>query len=187
MKLVDEVGLDALSMRKLADRLGVQSPALYWHFRNKQELLEAMAERIYLAGGMGAPSPGESWQDWIGRRAGAYRAALNSVRDGARIAATATGSPTLIKLFDEEITAMVGFGFTPRLALHTVSVITHYISGFVLKEQATPNDAASAAPTAPDVSDTLSAAFAAGGSPLSTGVFEHGIGMIIAGVSTELE
>ncbi|MDQ0574308.1 TetR family transcriptional regulator [Agromyces albus] len=187
LDLVNEVGLDALSMRRLADRLGVQSPALYWHFRNKQELLEGMAERIYLAGGMGAPSDGEAWQDWIMRRSIAYRAALNSCRDGARIAAEASGgSPTLIGLFDEEIRSMVGFGFTPALALHTISVITHYISGFALKEQAPGNQATPVGGAPLDISDTLKTAFAEGGGPLSTEVFEHGIRMIVAGVSSEL-
>ncbi|MBN3821866.1 TetR family transcriptional regulator, partial [Paraburkholderia sp. Se-20369] len=48
LDLLDEVGIDALSTRRLAERLGVQSPTLYWHFRNKGELLEAMSDAIML-------------------------------------------------------------------------------------------------------------------------------------------
>ena len=48
LELLDEVGIDGLSTRKLAERLGVQSPTLYWHFKNKGELLDAMAEAIML-------------------------------------------------------------------------------------------------------------------------------------------
>jgi len=40
LKLLDEVGLDGLTLRKLAAELGVQAPALYWHFKNKQALLD---------------------------------------------------------------------------------------------------------------------------------------------------
>lgn len=43
LDLLDEVGLDAISTRQLAKRLGVEQPSLYWHFRKKEDLLAAMA------------------------------------------------------------------------------------------------------------------------------------------------
>ncbi|MFP3693803.1 TetR family transcriptional regulator, partial [Burkholderia sp. SIMBA_048] len=46
LELLNEVGVDGLTTRKLADRLGVQQPALYWHFRNKRALLDALAEAM---------------------------------------------------------------------------------------------------------------------------------------------
>lgn len=42
--LVQEVGVDAISLRVLAERVGVSTPALYHHFRNKQQLLFALGE-----------------------------------------------------------------------------------------------------------------------------------------------
>ena len=48
LALLDDIGIDALSTRRLAQHLGVQSPTLYWHFKNKAELLKAMAETIML-------------------------------------------------------------------------------------------------------------------------------------------
>ena len=42
LKLLNEVGIDALSTRLLADRLNVRQPALYWHFKSKRALIEAM-------------------------------------------------------------------------------------------------------------------------------------------------
>src|SRR6266498_5119399 len=53
--LLDEVGLDGLTVRRLAAELGVQSPSLYWHIRTKQELLDGMADTIVQAAGMGPP------------------------------------------------------------------------------------------------------------------------------------
>jgi TetR/AcrR family transcriptional regulator, tetracycline repressor protein len=47
LKLADAEGLDALTIRKLAQDLGVTPMALYWHFRSKEELLEGMAEQIW--------------------------------------------------------------------------------------------------------------------------------------------
>jgi TetR/AcrR family tetracycline transcriptional repressor len=47
LKLADAEGLDALTIRKLAQDLGVTPMALYWHFRSKDELLEGLAERVW--------------------------------------------------------------------------------------------------------------------------------------------
>ena len=47
MQLADAPGLDALTIRKLAQELGVTPMALYWHFRSKDELLEGLAERVW--------------------------------------------------------------------------------------------------------------------------------------------
>jgi len=47
LALGDAEGLEALTIRRLAQELGVTPMALYWHFRNKDELLAALAERIW--------------------------------------------------------------------------------------------------------------------------------------------
>jgi len=47
LQLADAEGLDALTIRKLAQELGVTPMALYWHFRSKDELLEGLAERVW--------------------------------------------------------------------------------------------------------------------------------------------
>ena len=47
LKLADADGLDALTIRKLADHLGVTPMALYWHFRSKEDLLEGVAEQVW--------------------------------------------------------------------------------------------------------------------------------------------
>jgi TetR/AcrR family transcriptional regulator, tetracycline repressor protein len=47
LKLADADGLDALTIRKLAQHLGVTPMALYWHFRSKEELLEGVAEQVW--------------------------------------------------------------------------------------------------------------------------------------------
>jgi len=49
LQLADADGLDALTIRKLAQELGVTPMALYWHFRSKDELLEGLAEQVWAA------------------------------------------------------------------------------------------------------------------------------------------
>src|ERR1700738_3768776 len=104
LRLLDPVGLDGLAVRKLAAELDVQSPALYWHIRSKQELLDGMAEAMILTAGMGPPRDSETWQDWPPRRTRAYRQSLLAHRDGARIVANAAWlSPAAIRMFNEEL------------------------------------------------------------------------------------
>lgn len=193
LRLLDEVGLDGLTVRRLATELGVQSPALYWHIRNKQELLDGMADAIILAAGMGPPHDGEPWQDWLSRRARAYRRSLLAHRDGARIVTGAAWlSPATIKMFNAELAAMVDRGFTPVLALRTITTISQYVNGFVLAEQAKPRRPTES-PSHPlaaltelldaDTSAPLLVAIREGGGTTTDDAFEHGLQTLIDGTT----
>src|SRR5437764_13074576 len=86
--LLNEVGL---TMRRLAERLGVQNPALYWHFKNKQELLNQIAT-LMLAdafSGLEPPASDQDWAEWLAIVAGRFHYVLVSYRDGARVVANA--------------------------------------------------------------------------------------------------
>ncbi len=50
--VLDEEGLDDVTLRKIASKLGIQDPTLYWHFKNKSDLIDDMAEAILKDGGM---------------------------------------------------------------------------------------------------------------------------------------
>lgn len=77
--ILDVYGLADLSMRRVADALGVQAGALYYHVPNKQSLLSAIADDI-----LGALGPAESLEAWAGQ----YRSALLARRDGAELVAS---------------------------------------------------------------------------------------------------
>lgn len=196
LRLLDEVGLDGLTVRRLAAELGVKSPSLYWHLRTKQELLDGMADAIILSAGMGPPRAEESWQDWLARRARAYRRSLVAHRDGARVVANAAQlSPTTIQHFNEELTAMVNSGFTPVLALRTITALTQYVNGFVLQEQVERREPAQR-PSVQlvDLVDLLPGGASAplltalrdGGSPLAEEAFEHGLHVLLTGTAAAL-
>ncbi|WP_206797473.1 TetR/AcrR family transcriptional regulator C-terminal domain-containing protein [Amycolatopsis sp. MtRt-6] len=196
LRLLDDVGLDGLTVRRLAAELGVQSPALYWHIRSKQQLLDGMAEAIIVAAGMGPPRDGEPWQDWLARRARAYRRSLLAHRDGARIVAGAAWlSPATIQMFNDELSALVDRGFTPVLALRTIATISQYVNGFVLLEQAKPREPAEnpADPFATlaglldgDASAPLLVAIREGGTTTGDDAFEHGLRTLIEGTTATL-
>src|SRR6478735_7134753 len=87
LALLDEVGLEGLTVRRLAAQLGVQNPALYWHFKNKQEMLDGMAAAMLddAFTTMPPPAAGEDWAAWLAESARTFRRALLSHRDGAQV------------------------------------------------------------------------------------------------------
>jgi TetR/AcrR family tetracycline transcriptional repressor len=195
LRLLDEVGLDGLTVRRLAGELGVRSPALYWHIKTKQELLDGMADAIIQGAGMGPPRDGESWQEWLRRRARGYRRSLLAHRDGARVVASARRMPGALGEFEGELSAMVGLGFTPVLALRTITALGNYLNGYVLQEQAgvaaglAAGVAAAGDPEADDLlaaMPTLATALRAGGNPMAEASFEHGLTLLIAGTEAQV-
>ncbi|MBP2471375.1 AcrR family transcriptional regulator [Crossiella equi] len=139
LEVLNEVGLEALTLRRIATRLDVQAPALYWHFKNKQELVDEMATRVLVAATDG-PDADWSGLDWreVARRLGhGLRQALLAHRDGARMVAgthlTDTGMYTAM---ERALTVFTEAGFTLAEAATAFSTVYHFTIGFVIEEQA---------------------------------------------------
>jgi AcrR family transcriptional regulator len=75
---IDADGVDALTMRKLADRLGVYPTAVYWHAGNKAALLAAVCEHVLAGLELPPVHDGTDWQEWIRAMARAARATLHA-------------------------------------------------------------------------------------------------------------
>ncbi|QVQ53972.1 TetR/AcrR family transcriptional regulator C-terminal domain-containing protein [Spiractinospora alimapuensis] len=192
LRFLDEVGLEGMTMRRLASELDVKPPALYWHFRDKRQLLDHMADTIVRSAGMGPPQEGEPWQDWLLRRGREYRAALLRHRDGARVVSTAhTLTPDTLTRFDEELAALVAAGFSPSSALRTITVLSQFVTGHVLQEQAErPEDSAARALERQSPDDplaTLAAALRDSGGTAGKNAFEHGLRVLVAGTAAVVD
>lgn len=142
LALLNEVGLDRLTVRRLAERLGVQNPALYWHFKKKQELLDEMA-RTMLAdafAGIEPPTTNEMWTDWLAEVAERFRLTLLTHRDGARVIASAdlTGS-ALLGIQEMALSVLTTAGFDLRTALVSVVAIFDYTLGAAFEDQDEPD------------------------------------------------
>jgi AcrR family transcriptional regulator len=83
LELVQAEGLDGLSMRGLADRLGVKAASLYWHVRDRRELLDLLATA--LLDEVPVPGPGGQWRAEARELCAAFGRVLASHRDSARI------------------------------------------------------------------------------------------------------
>jgi len=142
LRLLDAEGLNNVSLRKLANMLHVQAPALYWHFRNKEVLIDYMAEAILAQEftDLQARTGEEPWQDWLMNACKRLRKAMLAHRDGARIVAGAHLFPavTLLKFIEVAQESLVNGGVDERHADLVVSTALHFTFGRVIEEQSAP-------------------------------------------------
>ncbi|KIA60013.1 TetR/AcrR family transcriptional regulator C-terminal domain-containing protein [Nocardia vulneris] len=194
LDLLDEVGLDGLTMRKVAAALDVQAPALYWHVANKRELLDAMARNVFVAAvdGVEAPRRGEEWDEWVMRLAGRLRRSMLRYRDGAKVlAGTYVNDEAMWRTVELTLRTLEDAGFSTVDAGRVFPVLLHYTTGFVIEEQArlgTDYD------RNPYGMDQLGQAMDAARYPLTTHMvarfadadsdaeFTHGLRVIVAGI-----
>lgn len=137
LDLLDEVGLDGLTLRRLAAELDVQAPALYWHVKNKAELLEGMAAAIFADALAGQESPrrGESWVEWVAGTAHRLRAAVLSHRDGARVLSGGYQVHAVGRPLELALRALCDAGFSVRDAARGIAAVHSYVQGCTLEEQ----------------------------------------------------
>jgi TetR/AcrR family tetracycline transcriptional repressor len=140
--LLDEVGFQGLTLRRLADRLKVKAAALYWHFENKQDLIDAIAERIMVGEYERRKTPDISksgWRELLTTVAHTNRAALMRYRDGAQLMAHARmGQTNMLDGMELLLTSLAAQGLTPEEAMVGFFIIVRYTLGFVFEEQADP-------------------------------------------------
>ena len=140
LRLLEEVGLEPLSLRRLARELDVQPSALYWHFKNKQELLDEMARAIVIEAVTdddAVPDPaGDTWQDLLMHLARAQHRAVRRHRDGATLMLSARPlSDYQLNYLDWVLGRLTEAGFTPAGAAEAFAVIANYALGTAVVEQ----------------------------------------------------
>ncbi len=136
--LLDEVGLAGLTLRRLAERLDIKAPTLYWHFRNKRELLDEMATAI-LGDALAAhrlPRPGQPWWEWLAERARSQRQALLLHRDSVLVVSGNRPTANLLPDIEAQLAALVDVGFSPREALLAILTLGAFVMGQTLDLQA---------------------------------------------------
>lgn len=132
--VLDEYGLESLSMRRLAAELGVQPSALYHHVPNKQTLLAAVADEILNRGRR--PRTTREWDRRVVEVCGELRDAMLAYRDGAEVVVTAytfglgAGEPA------EALRAALRDGNLPEdLADVGTRALLHLVFGHTVEEQ----------------------------------------------------
>jgi len=146
LDLLDEAGMDGLTVRALAARLGVQAPALYWHVRGKQALLDEMATVIWrrigdVMAGLPADLP---WREMMAGYAAAVRAELLGHRDGAKaFSGTTLTDPEVIRRQEPTFEALTRQGFALEDAVRGLVLLHDFTIGCCVEEQAVTQAVAS--------------------------------------------
>jgi TetR/AcrR family tetracycline transcriptional repressor len=137
LKLLNEVGLDGLTLRAIAKELNVQAPALYWHFKNKQALLDEMATEMYRRMVADMPLPADtSWQDRLAASSRGLRTALLGYRDGAKVFSGSRFTGTLHAVeMETTLRLFTQAGFTLPQAVRATTTAYMYTLGFLSEEQ----------------------------------------------------
>ncbi|NMN93803.1 TetR/AcrR family transcriptional regulator C-terminal domain-containing protein [Antrihabitans stalactiti] len=136
--LLDERGLDDVSLRAIATQLGIRQPGLYHHFSSKAALLDAVADEILDRWHTDRlPADGEQWEEFVTRNARSLRRAMLSVRDGARlIAAAGSRSPRLDNAI-AQVSLLEDAGFSATDAVLALIALSRYTIGSAIEQQTT--------------------------------------------------
>jgi AcrR family transcriptional regulator len=133
MRLADEHGIEWLSMRKLADEIGVAAMTLYYYVPNKTELLDGMIDLVFSE--IEPPSLDVDWKTAMRRRAVSTREALSRHRWAVGLMeGRSTHGPSNMRLHDAVLGCLRAAGFSLAMTVHAYSVQDAYIYGFALQQ-----------------------------------------------------
>jgi len=145
--LADEAGLQAFSMRGLAQELGVVPMALYKHVANKEELLDGMVDSVFSE--IELPSGDLDWRSAMRRRAISTREALKRHSWAIGMMESRHPGPANLRNHNAVMGRLRKAGFSFKMAIHAYSLQDAYIYGFALQERdlafETPDSAGEAA------------------------------------------
>ncbi|HEX3214228.1 MAG TPA: TetR/AcrR family transcriptional regulator [Actinomycetota bacterium] len=127
--LADAQGVEALSMRRIAQELGVVPMALYKHVANKDELLDGMVDVV--VGEIDPPAGGTDWKAAMRRRVLSARGALLRHPWASRVMESRTSpTPAVLAYMDSMIEMFRAGGFTIDLTHHAMHVMGSRLLGF---------------------------------------------------------
>jgi AcrR family transcriptional regulator len=139
VSLADTSGVDALSMRKLGEAVGVEAMSLYNHVANKSDLLDGMIDVVF--GEIELPSGEDDWKTAMRQRAISVRRVMSRHRWAIGLMQSRTSpGPATLRHHDAVIGCLRTAGFPIALAAHAFSALDSYIYGFALQERSLPFD-----------------------------------------------
>lgn len=139
VSLADGDGVASLTMRRLAERLGVEAMSLYHHVANKDDILDGMVDAVF--GEFELPRTDGDWKAELRRRSVSARAVLARHPWAVGLLESRTNpGPATLRHHDAVIGTMRTAGFSVAGAAHAFSVLDSYVYGFAMQETALPFD-----------------------------------------------
>ena len=141
--VVDQGGLHALTMRALADQVGVKPMSLYHHVAHKEEILDGLIDLVF--GEIDLPEIDGDWRGAISRRAHSARAVLRRHPWAiALMESRRTPGPATLHHHDTVIGIFRAGGFSVAETAHAYALVDSYVYGFALQEAMLPMEGADA-------------------------------------------
>ena len=138
--LADQGGLKSLSMRKLGQELGVEAMAIYYHFANKDELLDGIVDLVWAE--IDLPVAGDEWRTAMRRRAISVHDVLARHRWAIGLMESRRNpGPANLRHHDAVIGNLRAAGFEMAMVAHAYSLLDGYIYGYALTKMNLPFDA----------------------------------------------
>lgn len=161
LRLVDEGGIEALSMRKLGQALSVEAMSLYNHVANKEEVLDGLVDIVF--GEIELPCAEGDWKTAMRLRAISAREALARHRWAIGLMESRTNpGPATLRHHEAVLHCLREAGFSVAMAAHAYSALDSYIYGFALQQVSLPFDTGE---QAAQVAETIMRDFPSGDYP----------------------
>jgi AcrR family transcriptional regulator len=132
LQILDEEGTEALTMRRLAARLGVSTMSTYHHVSNRAELIEAIASHVLKR--MVTPDPATPWDDAVRLMANSFRDLTEQHPALFRLILTNERPSALVDIANEVVRRLVAAGFETRTAERTLRVMVRFLLGSISAE-----------------------------------------------------
>jgi AcrR family transcriptional regulator len=160
IRLADEGGLEAVSMRKLGQSLRVEAMSLYKHVANKDDILDGIADLV--TSDFEMPSIDADWKTAIRRSAiSAHQVLLGHPWASSLIESRRNAGPARLRYLDAVIGVLTAAGFAVPMVMRAIMALDSHTYGFVLQELAWPFDDEDV----PEVAATLARGLPAGEYP----------------------
>ena len=161
VEIADAGGIGSLTIRSLAQALGVKPMSVYHHVANKEQILDGIVDIVF--GEIELPSPDGEWRAEIRRRCGvrARRCSAGTAGRSACWSRAPTPGPATMRHHDANLATFRAGGFSIELTAHAYALVDSYVYGFALQEASLPFDSSNVA----EVAEPMMEMFRAGDFP----------------------
>lgn len=133
-ELLGEEGLEKLSMRRLADRLGIQAPSLYWYFKSKQNLYQRLANQVSKIILEEFHSEGD-WKEQLTELAVTVKSVLSRYPCSTQIMMmTLPHEPDIIRFTNRMLLCVESTPLEQEQKMQVVTTLVNYVYYFVLDD-----------------------------------------------------
>jgi AcrR family transcriptional regulator len=138
LRVLEREGMDGLSMRRVAEELGTGAASLYWHVRNKDELLQLVFERLSAEVVLPPPDP-SCWQEQLRELGRQLRAVAHQRRDFARLSlGRIPAGPTLVRFAEWLYELLTPIGIPDRVIAYVGDLMSLYVGAYTFEESLGP-------------------------------------------------